>query len=370
MKPFTPPPLPWPNLDWESLIPVIGRANRALAQFNGILQGVPNPGLMLSPLATQEAVLSSKIEGTQASLDDVLKFEAGDKPAEKALADDVQEILHYRLALRTAVAALKKRPFNLNLLKELHEILLAGVRGNDKARGRFRPVQNWIGHPGSPMTEASFVPPTPDRVFEFMDTWEKFYHAESPDPLVQLAMVHAQFELIHPFLDGNGRLGRILVPLFLAEKGVLTQPMFYLSAYLEEHRDAYLARLRDLSQAPKNWTRWIEFFLQAIEAQATVNTRTARAILALYQAKKVQVLELTRSPWAIVVLDHLFQHPVLSASALPFKRNGPSRQVAAVLIAKFKEAKILKTVHPSRGRRAEVLAFPALLHLCEGRTVL
>jgi len=370
MKPFVPPPLPWPNLGWESLVPVIGRANRALAQFNGILQGVPNPGIMLSPLATQEAVLSSKIEGTQASLDDVLKFEAGDQPKQESLAADVQEILNYRQALRDAVLALKTRPFNLNLLKELHATLLAGVRGNDKARGRFRPVQNWIGRPGSPMKEASFVPPAPDRVLEFMDGWEKFYHAESPDPLVQLAMVHAQFELIHPFLDGNGRLGRILIPLFLAEKGVLARPMFYLSAYLEQHRDLYMERLRDLSHAEGNWTRWIEFFLQAIEVQASANTRTARDIMALYQAKKSQLLELTRSPWAIVVLDHLFQYPVFSASAFPTGKNGPSRQAATVLLAKFKGAKILKTVHPPRGRRAEVLAFPELLNLCEGRKVL
>lgn len=137
MKPFVPPPLPWPDLNWEPLIPAMGRANRALAQFNGSLHGVPNPAIMLSPLATQEAVLSSKIEGTQASLDDVLKFEAGDKPANESLGDDVQEVLNYRRALREGVNAMKKRPFNLNLLKELHATLLAGGAGQRQGAGTF-----------------------------------------------------------------------------------------------------------------------------------------------------------------------------------------------------------------------------------------
>jgi Fic family protein len=219
------------------------------------------------------------------------------------------------------------------------------------------------------MAQATFVPPAPDRVLECMDAWEKFYHADSPDPLVQLAMVHAQFELIHPFLDGNGRLGRILIPLFLTEKGVLEQPMFYLSAYLEQKRDVYMERLRELSHRPDGQARWIEFFLQAIAAQAAANTRTARSIVDLYQAKKVQVVELTRSPWAVTVLDHLFQQPVFPASALTQKKNGPSRQTLTILLAKLKKAKILKTVHPARGRRAEVLAFPELLDLCENRKV-
>jgi len=367
MKPFVPPTLPWPHIAWEPLIPSIGRANRALAQFNGILHGLPNPAILLSPMTTQEAVLSSKIEGTQASLDDVLKFEAGDKPKEESLSDDVQKILNYRQALNEAVPALQKRPFNLNLLKSLHATLLAGVRGNDKARGRFRPVQNWIGRPGQSIEKASYVPPAPERVLEFMDAWEKFYHADSPDPLVQLAMVHAQFELIHPFLDGNGRLGRILIPLFLTEKGVLEQPMFYLSAYLEKKRTIYMDRLRDLSHRPDGWTRWIEFFLQAIEEQAAANTRTARSILALYQTKKTQIMELTRSPWAMAVLDQMFKQPVFSASNVPLrKKNGPSRQAYALLLAKLKEAKILTTVHPSSGRRAEVLAFAELIELCKG----
>jgi len=369
MKPFAPPPLPWPDIGWEHLIPAIGRANRALSEFNGILYGVPNPEILLSPMTTQEAVLSSKIEGTQATLDDVLRFESGDTSAKASLADDIQEVLNYRHALREAVVALKKRPFNLNLLKELHATLLSGVRGADKARGRFRPVQNWIGRSGTPIEKATFVPPSPDRVLEFMDGWEKFYHAETPDPLVQLAMVHAQFELIHPFLDGNGRLGRILIPLFLAERGVLARPMFYLSSYLELNRSTYMERLRDLSRKTGAWTRWIEFFLVAVEEQATANTRTARAIMDLYQAKKMHVIELTRSPWAMAVLDHLFQHPIISASALPLKKNGPSRQALSILIAKLKEGKILKTVHAARGRRAEVLVFAELVNLCEGRRV-
>lgn len=191
-------------------------------------------------MTTQEAVLSSRIEGTQATLGDVLRFEAGEAPKEERKQHDIQEIINYRHALRGAEEELRTRPFNLNLLKKLHSILLDSVRGRDTARGRFRQVQNWVGAPGTPIEEAPFVPPAPGLLMEYLDNWEKYYHADRPDPLVQLAIVHAQFEIIHPFLDGNGRLGRMLVPLFLYEKEFISKPMFYLSAYLEVHQDEYI----------------------------------------------------------------------------------------------------------------------------------
>jgi Fic family protein len=187
VQPFTPQSLPLTEIAWEPLIPLIGRANRSIAQYDGVLYGVPNPEVLLSPLTTQEAVLSSRIEGTQATLGEVLKFEAGEEPNQEARRLDIQEILNYRRALREAETELRTRPFNLNLLLKLHEILLDSVRGRNMGRGRFRTTQNWIGAQGSPIEEAQFIPPEPSRLMEYLDNWEEYYHADRPDELVQLA---------------------------------------------------------------------------------------------------------------------------------------------------------------------------------------
>src|ERR1700724_472391 len=260
IRPFIPRTFPL-HLDWEALMPSAGAANRALANFDGALYGLPNAELLLSPLTTQEAVLSSRIEGTQATFGEVLKFEAGEKPEQESRRLDIQEILNYRTALHVAEEELRSRPFNLNLLLKLHNVLLDSVRGRDKGRGRFRTIQNWIGRPGSPIHQAAYIPPEPLSIRPLLDNWEKYYHAERPDQLVQLAMLHGQFELIHPFVDGNGRIGRILIPLFLFERKLLSRPVFYLSAYIEEHKDEYVECLRGLGRERGGWKRWVEFFL-------------------------------------------------------------------------------------------------------------
>lgn len=173
MKPFIPQLLPLSDVQWEPLIPLIGAANRALAYYDGILQGIVNPDLLLAPMTTQEAVLSSRIEGTQATLGDVLKFEAGEKPAEPERREDIYEIINYQRALKMGEEELKTRPFSLNLLKKLHSILLDSVRGRNMARGEFRSLQNWIGAPGTPIEEAEFVPPAPEQLLHFLDNWER-----------------------------------------------------------------------------------------------------------------------------------------------------------------------------------------------------
>lgn len=369
MKPFTPEKLPVQNVEWEALIPLIGRANRALAQYDGVLYGLPNPEVLLSPLTTQEAVLSSRIEGTQATLGEVLKFEAGEEPQQESKRLDIQEIINYRHALRVAKEELKRRPFNLNLLLRLHEILLDSVRGRNKARGQFRKIQNWIGAPGTTMENADFVPPAPDVLPMFLDNWEKYYHQERPDPLVQLAIVHAQFEILHPFLDGNGRLGRLIVPVFLAEKQVLSRPTFYLSSYLEGHRDRYIDALRGLGREDSAWNRWIEFFLTALIEQAAENSSKAHEILDLYEHLKVRVISLTHSQFAVPLLDRLFERPLFQSSHLEGLPNRPSKQAISTLLNRLKRADILKVVRGGSGRRAQVLALAELVNLCEGREV-
>jgi Fic family protein len=368
MQPAKPDRLPI-EIDWMPLIPLIGRANRTIANFNGALFSLPNPDVLLSPLTTREAVLSSRIEGTQATLGDVMRFEAGEEPAEQSRALDIQEILNYRAALRRAERELKTRPFNLNLLLELHSILLNSVRGRNKGRGHFRRVQNWIGSAGSPIQNADFVPPEPGRLSGYLNNWEKFYHADQPDLLVQLAVLHGQFEVIHPFVDGNGRLGRILIPLFLFERKVLSRPVFYLSAYIDEHKDEYIDSLRGLGRPQKGWNRWVEFFLRAIIEQAEVNQNTARAMKELYERMKVEVIKLTHSQFAVPLLDALFERPIISSSELEGRAGLPSKQMIMTLLGKLKTAGILATMREPRGRRPQILAFSELLNLCEGRKV-
>ena len=267
MKPFLPQSLPLSEVSWEPLIPLIAKANRSLAYYDGVLQGVANPELLLSPMTTQEAVLSSRIEGTQATLGDVFKFEAGEEPRQPERREDIFEIRNYQRALKAGERDLRTKPFRLNLLKKLHGILLNSVRGRNMGRGEFRKSQNWIGSPGTPMEKADFVPPDPSHLLEYLDNWEKYYHMDRPDTIVQLAVVHAQFEIIHPFLDGNGRVGRMLIPLFLYEKTILSRPLFYLSAYLEANRDIYVERLRMLGKKPDAWNDWIAFFLQPLTSK-------------------------------------------------------------------------------------------------------
>lgn len=341
-----------------------------MALYDGILYGVPNPEVLLAPLTTQEAVLSSKIEGTQATLGEVLKFEAGEEPQQPSRRLDILEVINYRRALRHAETALKSRPFNLNLLLELHSILLDSVRGRDKGRGQFRKIQNWIGAPDTPIEQAYYIPPDPKFVEPALHHWEEYYHADRPDALVQLAVVHAQFEIIHPFLDGNGRLGRILIPLYLCERKLLSRPIFYLSGYLDAHRDEYMMLLRALGTGSEAWNDWIAFFLRALDEQAQLNATKARAIIDLYQHLKERVIALTHSQYAVPLLDQIFERPLFPSTQLRFSDgNTPSRQAKAHLLRVLRQDGILKVVREGSGRRPQVLAFAELINLCEGKEV-
>ena len=366
MQPFVPESLPPKGIDWEALIPLIGRANRALATFDGILLGLPNPAMLLSPLSTQEAVLSSRIEGTQTNLEEVLRFEAGQEVQEESRRQDIQETINYRRALRRAEELLRDKPFCLNTLLELHRILLDSVRGSDRGKGKLRTVQNYIGRPGAPIEQAAFIPPEPMSLMEHLTNWERYYHKEEPDPVVQLAIVHAQFEIIHPFLDGNGRMGRILLPLFLYDKKLLQRPYFYLSAYLESHVDEYFLRLRALGQ-PGSWNRWIQFFLVAVSEQAAANSDVAKAIHRLYERLKKETIELTRSQYAVPMLDRIFERPIFRSTDLTDQEDMPSKQMVMSMLSKLREAGVLKVLRKGSGRRPQVLALAELINLCEGR---
>ena len=367
MQPYVPCPLPLSELDHRRLFRKVGPANAALARYDGLLQSVINPSVLLSPLTNREAVLSSKIEGTQATVDEVLEYEAGiDFTGEKV--KDIQEIVNYRKALTLAAEVLTEQPVTLSLIRQMHAVLLNSVRGSDKNPGAFRTDQNWIGSPGCKIEQATFVPPSPLQLLDHLQAWEAYLSIEEVDAVVQAAIVHAQFELIHPFKDGNGRIGRLLVPLFLFQKRALATPTFYVSEYLEANRDLYYDRLRAISQE-RDWNGWIEFFLDAVVEQARRNTVRVRSILNLYERMKTQITTLTRSQHAIHVLDALFDRPVFQSSDF-IQRSGIPKQTALPFLRALRESGILSTLREASGRRPAVLAFRDLLNCAEGRDVL
>lgn len=366
MTPYDPATLPL-DLNYSPLVGLVGRANAALARYDGLLQGIVNPAVLLSPLTTREAVLSSKIEGTQATFDEVLQHEAGElQQGEKAT--DIREIQNYRRALNLAAEALPERTLSLALVRQMHALLMDSVRGQDKAPGQFRADQNWIGRPGTPMGQATFVPPNPLRMMDALQNWEQYLVTPDVDPLIQVAVVHAQFELIHPFKDGNGRIGRVLIPLFLYQRRALASPMFYLSEYLEAHRDVYYDRLGGISR-DGDWLGWLSFFLEAVAVQAEANCVRVRNILALYDRMKVTVTTATRSQYAMAVLDAIFDRPIFQSTDFVDKL-GINKVTAAALLRQLRAAGVLVPLREASGRRAAVLAFRELLNAAEGLVIL
>lgn len=358
------------NLDWPRLLPLIGPANAALARYEGVLHGVPNPNVLLSPLTAQEAVLSSRIEGTQATLGEVLEFEAEGAPDDESTAKkaDIHEVLNYRRALHEATQLLATLPLSQRLICRVHEVLMQGVRGRNKAPGEYRRIANWIGPEGCTIDKARFVPASAEELPGRMADWERYIHDDNvPDRLIQLAIVHAEFEALHPFLDGNGRLGRLMIPLFLVSKGLLSRPNFYLSAYFEEHRDEYYARLLAVSR-DDDWTGWCEFFLRALIAQAEVNQRKAQDILDLYRYRKDWIAEITRSQYAVRALDWMFARPIFQSSDFIASVDIP-RPTAAKILRTVRDGGLLHEMRPAAGRRSAILSFSELLNIAEGRNV-
>ncbi len=258
---FVPAPLP-PALDWTPrLIRVLSDADRLIGRLAGEGGRLANPHVLMRPFIRREAVLSSRIEGTQATLGELLASEAG--AVVDRSPEDLREVGNYVVALEYGISRLTKLPLCVRLIRELHEKLMAGVRGHQAAPGHFRTTQNWIGKPGSTPKTASFIPPPPGEVEPCLAAWEKFLHDSELPPLVTIALAHYQFEAIHPFLDGNGRVGRLLITLFLIERKILPAPLLYLSAFFEASRRDYYEGLRAVSERGA-WQDWLEYFLQGI----------------------------------------------------------------------------------------------------------
>ena len=338
---------------------LVGRANACLSRYDGLLESLVNPQVLLSPLIMKEAELSSRIEGTIATANEVYQQQAGEKfdPEKSA---DIQEIINYRSTLRAAGAVLEESPLTLHMLRQMHEILMEGVRGEDKNPGRFRNTQNWIGPRGCTIEQATYVPPAPYKLQDLLEQFIEFINLsdDALDPIVQAAIIHAQFELIHPFDDGNGRIGRILIPLFLAKKGSIVSPSLYLSGYLESNRDTYYQKLEEISRK-KDWIGWIEFFLTAVVEQSENNLILVRRIIELYEEKKREISELLHSDQSIFILDMLFDTPVFRANEL-HERLGIQRQRAAQYIRALKKTGIIYELRPASGRTPALLSFEHL----------
>ena len=351
------------QLDWKRLLPLIGPATSALARYDGMLAAIPNPSVLLAPLSTREAVLSSRIEGTQATMSEVLGFEAGDRAASPERVSDIHEIINYRKAIGNAQEMLKDLPLSGRVIRAAHKILLSGARGTNMAPGEYRRIPNWIGPPGCTIEEAKYVPISSESLADAMSRWESYIHQDMPDLLVQAANLHAEFEALHPFLDGNGRLGRMLIPLFLWQRGCIERPMFYISAFFEANRHSYYERLFAVSR-DNDWTGWCKFFLEAIKAQADDNLTKTQGILDLYEETKLRIDRATRSRHAIRTLDWIFHQPVFSSTSFVEGTGIPAPSAHRILVD-MRGHGILADISMGSGRRPTIFAFPELLEILE-----
>jgi len=360
------------DLDLQRLLPLIGPAHAEIARYEGMLKGLPNANVLLSPLASQEAVLSSRIEGTQTTLTELLTFEAeGDLSDESTPAKaEIREVLNYRLALYAAIDMLKEIPLSQRLVRDSHEVLMQGVRGYNKAPGKYRrlPDTCWIGPPGSTIETARYIPCPVKELNSAMDALESYMHEGAPDTLVQLAIVHAEFEAIHPFLDGNGRMGRLLVPLFMFTKELLSSPSFYISEYLESHRNEYYDGLLAVSR-DNDWTGWCAFFLTALTEQALAYQQKIHYLLKLYDERKELIVEATHSQYSGRMLDWICTRPIFQTTDC-VKNSDIPEPAARHILRVLRDRGLLKEMIKARGRRPATLAFTDLLNIVEGPHVI
>jgi Fic family protein len=336
------PPDPPVNLDGELQV-LLSHADRALGRLDGSIKTLPNPDLFVFMYVRKEAVLSSQIEGTQSSLQDVLDAEAKIHDADRP--QDVDEVVNYVRAMNYGIARLDDFPVSIRLIREIHAKLLENVRGAHLTPGELRTSQNWIGPGGCKLNEATFVPPPPDQVAEHLSDLERFLHTDARLPLlVKIGLAHVQFETIHPFLDGNGRIGRLLISFLLCEQRVLLKPVLYLSHYFKRHRQLYYERLQAVRDEGA-WEAWLAFFLQGVNEVSEQATETARQILSLRENhRRVITNTLGRAAGnGHRVLDHLYEHPTVSVADIK-KLTGTTYPAANELVARLEEEGILNEI--------------------------
>jgi Fic family protein len=347
---YVPKPLPpVPALALEPLYPLLDKANLALGRLDGMSEAIPDASLFLYMYVRKEAVLSSQIEGTQSSLSDLLTYELEDMPG--APVNDVEEVSNYVAAMNHALKRLKDLPLSLRLIREMHGILLSRGRGQRMNPGEFRSSQNWIG--GTRPGNAAFVPPPPERLIECLGEFEKFLHdtRHRLPTLVKAALSHVQFETIHPFLDGNGRLGRLLIPLILCVDGAMRSPLLYLSLYFKAHRKLYYDHLT-LVRETGDWEEWISFFLKGVAETAEQATETAQKITALFKTNDEKIKKLGKVSGSVLRLHAYLQKQPVSDTGNAVKGSGLT---PPTVINAFEKLEKLGIVRETTGRERKRL---------------
>lgn len=335
------PPDPPIDMDTE-LVSLLSSADRCLGRLDGATSNLPNPDLFVAMYVRQEAVLSSQIEGTQSTLEDVLEFEIDEQGNEHP--KDVQEVVNYISAMNYGLQRLNELPLCLRLIREIHQKLLDGVRGSDRSPGEFRKSQNWIGHEGCNLKTASFIPPPLAQMHQALDNLEKFIHYNTNLPvLIQCGLIHAQFETIHPFLDGNGRVGRLLITFLLCQKGILQRPLLYLSYYLKAHRQEYYDVLMNI-RTNGDWEGWLKFFLRGVYEVSQTATNTAQNILKLQQNHRQLISQQSGgSNNSLLLLDLLFTQPIVNINLVQTHLNS-SYNTAKKTVDHFIQLGLLKEI--------------------------
>jgi Fic family protein len=360
-KAFVPKPLPpRPPLKLDAeLTSLLSAADHRLGRLDGVAATLPNPDLFVAMFVHKEAVLSSQIEGTQASLDDVLEFEAGAGAGE--VPGDVSEAVNYIAAMNYGLRLIEELPLSLRLIKEIHARLLEGVRGAEKEPGQFRRSQNWVGPLGTSLTEALYVPPAVDDMNRAMGDLEGFLHDRRPlPPLIRCGLVHSQFETIHPFLDGNGRMGRLLITFLLCQQGILERPLLYLSYYFKRNRTEYYERLQAVRDRGE-WEAWMKFFLRGVVEVSSESAAAIRDILALRGEHGELVQSSLRTANSQRLLDLLYHRPIVSVSDVA-EHLGVTFNAANSLVGKFCDLGLLReTTGGARRRRFAYYRYMTLL---------
>jgi len=352
------PPIPPVALDAE-LTRLLSEADRSLGRLDGIGSVLPNRDLFVAMYVRQEAVLSSQIEGTQSSLEDVLQFEVDAKGAD--VPKDVEEVVNYVRAMNFGIKQLEKLPLSLRLIREIHAELLKGTRGAHRTPGEFRRSQNWIGSTGANLANATFVPPPVPEMKEALNKFEQFLHDDSLPVLIHTGLAHAQFETIHPFLDGNGRVGRLLITFLLCERKILHRPLLYLSHYLKMHRAEYYDRLMAI-RSDGNWDAWLKFFLRGVGEVSQEAIETARRIFALRDEHRQAINKSMGSSAgsALRLLDYLYEQPIISVRLVE-QHLKSSFVTANKMVEQFIKLDILnETTGRQRNRRYAYAPYLAL----------
>ncbi len=362
---FVPLPLP-PNPPIEltpEFVALLSRADQALGRLDGVSQILPNPELFVAMYVRREAVLSSQIEGTESTLEDLLEFELG--KGHKG-PPDVIEVVNYVNAMNYGLDRLRSLPLSFRLLREIHEKLLEGVRGANRLPGEFRRSQNWIGPAHAPLSKATFVPPPVNKMHQALGDLEKFLHGNTSPPLIKAGLVHAQFETIHPFNDGNGRIGRLLITFLLVQRSVLHRPLLYLSLFLKRHRAEYYDRLMAVREAG-DWEGWLRFFLRGTAEASEEATGTAVAIVNMREKHRSLVQEKGLSTLGLRLLDLLFQRPILDVNLVKQSLE-VTFVTAGRLVDQFRAMRLLKeTTGQKRNRRYRYEPYLALFQEQGGR---